>query len=304
MPLMGIEKLYVAQQLTDTSGGMTFSTPQYYKNVQELSIKPKTNNTKAYAENRIVDQATQFDSADISMSRYSMSSTERAFLLGQSLAGTGGSISADSDTPPFIALLYKAPIKVDGVMGYRYGVIYKAMFEPPDEDMKSLQGKPDLSEVPKISGTAQPTEWSFKDGDKTKHPWEYHIDTTDSNCPESIDTTWFNSVAIPSLTATSELALSSSTPTNNAVGITLDTKPALTFNNGIADYSNVLLYNITDGALVTNVMALDTTGKILTITPSANLVASKTYNIIVQGVKDIYGQSLATALVKFTTANT
>lgn len=304
MPLMGIEKLYVAKQLTDTSGGMTFSTPQYYKDVQELSLKPKTNNAKAYAENRLVDQATQFDSADISMSRYSMSSDERAFLLGQSLASTGGSISADSDTPPFIALLYKAPIKVNGVKGERYGVIFKCMFEPPDEDMKSLQGKPDLSEVPKMSATAQPTEWSFKDvNGKEKHPWEYHVDTTDPNCPEGIDDTWFNSVAIPSLTAISELKLSSSTPLANANAVILDTKPALTFSNAIADFSNVLLYNVTDEALVNNTMVLDTTGKILTITPSASLVAGKVYNIIVQGVKDAYGQLCAAQLIKFTTAS-
>lgn len=304
MPLMGIEKLYVAKQLTDTSGGMTFSTPQYYKDVQELSLKPKTNNAKAYAENRLVDQATQFDSADISMSRYSMSSAERAFLLGQSLASTGGSISADSDTPPFISLLYKAPIKVNGVRGERYGVIYKVMFEPPDEDLKSLQGKPDLSEVPKMSATAQPTEWSFKDADgKEKHPWEYHIDTTDPGCPENIDDTWFNSVSIPSLIAINALELSSSVPANNGTAIALDAKPVLTFNNAIADYSNILLMNNTDGILVPNAMALDTTGKILTITPNASLTASKAYNIIVQGIKDIYGQSCAAQLIKFTTAS-
>lgn len=304
MPLMGIEKLYVAKQLTDTAAGMTFTKPQYYKNVQELSIKPKTNNAKAYAENRLVDQATQFDSADISMSRYSMSSTERAFMLGQSLAATGGAISADSDTPPFLALLYKAPTKVDGIKGHRYGVIYKVMFEPPDEDMKSLQGKPDLSEVPKMSATAQPTEWFFTDEkDNEKHPWEFHIDTTDPGCPENIDDIWFESVTIPSLIAISALALSSSAPINNATAVALDTKPALNFNNSIADFSNVLLYNVTDGALVTNTMALDTAGKVLTITPSAKLTAGKVYNLIVQGVQDIYGQTLATALVKFTAAS-
>lgn len=303
MPLMGIEKLYAAKQTMDTATGMTFTTPQYFKNVQELSIKPKTNSAKAYAENRLVDQATQFDSADISMSRYDMSSAERAFVLGQSLTATGGTVSADSDTPPFIALLYKSPIKVNGVLGYRYGVIYKTMFEPPDEDMKSLEGKPDLSEVPKLSGTAQPTEWSFQDGNKTKHPWEYHVDTTDPNCPEDIDDWWFDSVAMPSLTAINALELSSSTPVDSATAIALNTKPTLTFNNGIADYSNVLLLNVTDGVLVPNTVELNDTGKILTITPSANLIVQKTYQIVVQGVKDVYGQSLGTQLIRFTTVD-
>ena len=135
MPIMGIEKLYVSKQLTDMPGGMTFTAPQYYNNVQEIDIKPKTNSAKAYAENRLVDQATLFDSADVAVSRYSMTSVERAFLLGQSLASTGGSISSSADVAPYITLLYKAPIKVNSIKGYRYGVIYKTMFTPPDENI-------------------------------------------------------------------------------------------------------------------------------------------------------------------------
>lgn len=304
MPLMGIEKYYVAQQLTDSAAGMSFTKPMYCKYVQEISLKPKTNNASAYAENRKVDQAVEFDSADISITLYQLTNAQRSFVLGQDLDQYGGAIGSQGDEAPWIASLYKAPIRVDGKDYYRYGVIYKTMFEPDDQDYKTKQGKPDFSQVPKISGSAQPTEWSYVNAKgKEKHPWEYHIDTNDPNCPDDIDSWWFNSVPIPSLTATSKLEVSSSTPANNATAVTLDTKPALTFNNAIADFSNVLLYNVTDGALVNNTMALDTTGKILTITPSANLTASKTYNIIVQGVKDIYGQSCAAQLIKFTTAS-
>lgn len=303
MPNCGIEKLYVAKMLTDASGAMTFTVPQYYKNVQELDIKPKVNTAKAYAENRMVDQATEFDSADLSVSRYSMSSAERAFLLGQTITADGGVVAANGDTAPYIALLYKAPIRVDGKKAYRYGVIYKSMFTPPDENLKGLEGKPDLSQVAKISGTAQSTDWSFKDAEgNEKHPWEYHIDTTDPNCPEDIDTTWFASVPIPSVTAVVDLAISISNPASNATGVAINTKPTVTFNNAIASYNNVLLMNVTDGTLVTSTMALDTTGKILTITPSANLVSAKTYNIILNGVTDVYGQLLATQIIKFTTA--
>ena len=302
MPIMGIEKLYVSKQLTDVSAGMTFTVPQYFKNVQELDIKPKTNSAKAYAENRLVDQATLFDSADLSVSRYSMTSAERSFLLGQSLASTGGSISSDADIAPYVTLLYKAPIKVDGVKGYRYGVIYKAMFTPPDENMKGLEGKPDLSQVPKIAGAAQPTEWSFLDGTNTTHPWEYHVDTTDPSCPANIDSTWFLSVAIPSIGALAALALSSSVPANNATAVVLTTKPVLTFNNSIADISGIAFVNITDGLLVSYTGTLDITGKILTITPSANLITAKVYNIILSGVTDAYGQILAAQIIKFTAA--
>lgn len=303
MPTIGIEKLYVAKNLTDTPTAMTFTTPKYYEDIQELDLKPKVNSNSAYAENRKVDQVTLFDSCDISMSRYAMSSAERAFLLGQSLASTGGSISSDADEAPYIALLYKTPIRVNGVSGYRYGVIYKVMFTPPDETMKGLAGKPDLSESAKLAGSAQASEWSFIDENgKSKHPWEYHVDTTDPGCPENIDSIWFNSVPIPSVTPVSALALSNSNPANNDTAVALDAKPVLTFNNAISNYDNILLMNITDGSLVTSSMTLDITGKILTVTPGANLVTGKVYNIILSGVTDVYGQTLATQVVKFTTA--
>lgn len=303
MPLMGIDKLYVAKCLTDTAAGMTFTVPQYYKDVQEIDIKPKVNSASAYAENRKIDQATLFDSADISISRYAMSNTERAFLLGQAKASTGGTVSSDADVAPYIAILYKAPIKVDNSLGFRYGVIYKTMFNPPDETYKGLEGKPDLSQVAKIDGSAQPTEWSFIDADGSeKHPWEYHVDTTDPDCPADIDSTWFNSVAIPSITAVSALALSNSLPANNATGVAATVKPALTFNNAIADFSSIVFMNVTSGVLVANTMALDSTGKVLTITPTSNLTSADVYNIILTGVKDAYGQVLSQQIIKFTVA--
>lgn len=298
MPRVGIKKLYVAKMLTDTAAGMTFDTPVYFKDVQRLGIKPKTNTDKAYAENRMVDQATEFDSADVDFDRYSMSSTERALILGQTIAANGGIIASQGDQPPFIAVLYKAPIRVNNSVQNRYGVIYKSIFTPGDEEMKGLEGKPDLSQNDKVSGVAQPTEWSYLDAEnKEKHPWEYHIDTA-----EDLDDTWFAAVQIPSVSAVSALALSSSLPANNATGVAASTKPTLTFNNAIAKYGDVLLLNVTDSALVANTMALDNTNKILTITPTANLLTGKTYNIVLNGVTDIYGQVLATQIIKFTVA--
>jgi phi13 family phage major tail protein len=298
MPTVGIEKLYVAKLNSDTVQGLSYTTPQYFDNVQRLGIKPKTNTEKAYAENRIVDQVSEFDSADVEFDRYSMSTNERAFILGQTISANGGVVASQGDEPPFIALLYKAPIRLNGAKAYRYGVIYKALFTPPDEEMKGLEGKPDLSQTPKISGTAQSTAWSFKDSNgKSKHPWEYHIDTTNN-----LDDTWFAAVPIPSVSTYTALSLASSIPATNATGITAATTPSLTFSNAISYFGDILLLNATDGSLVANTMALDDSKKILTITPNSALVSGKVYNVVVSGVTDIYGQVLPGQIVKFTTA--
>lgn len=102
--------------------------------------------------------------------------------------------------------------------------------------------------------------------------------------------------------APAAISLSSSNPANNAVGVATTVKPALTFNNALSSYISIVLLNETDNALVANTMALDATNKILTITPGANLVTGKTYDIILTGITDIYGQELAQQIIKFTVA--
>lgn len=305
MPTCGVEKLYMARLISDTSAGLIYDKPRYFKNIQELDIKPKVNNAKAYAENRLVDQENMFDSSELSINRYAMTSDENAYILGKDKAANGGAISSLGDEAPFVAVLYKAPIRTnDKQKAYRYGVIYSAIFQEPDSTMKALEGKPDLSQVPKISGTAQATEWCYKDTNgNEKHPWEWHVDTTDPGCPEDIDTKFFDAVMLPSIANVSELALSSSTPAANATNVAVDIKPALTFNNQIADFSGIILLNESDNTIVTATESIEQTGKIITVAPSANLTAGKTYDIILNDIKDIYGQKLASEIIKFTTVS-
>lgn len=103
-------------------------------------------------------------------------------------------------------------------------------------------------------------------------------------------------------TASDPLALSSSNPANNAASVTTDTHPALTFNNAIASYSGVVLLDETDNTITSATMSLDATRKILTIVPTAALVTAKTYDIILSGVTDVFGQVLAQQIIKFTVA--
>lgn len=294
MPICGIEKLYVAKQLTDTSVGMTYETPQYYKDVQQLDIKPKTNTSPGYAGNRLIDQATMFDSSDIAVNRYSMSSAERAYVLGQTIAADGGVVGALGDEPPFIALLYKAPIRVDGKVYYRYGVIYKVLFMPPDDSMKGLEGKPDLSQVPKLSGTAQPTEWNFKDGNTEKHPWEYHVDTCDPNCPADIDSTWFTSVKVPG--ADTVVPTVATVPVDGASGVAVGADVVFTFSKAI-DINTMIDSNIflmkADGTPVVSTLSVNAANTVVTLNPDADITAGDYVAICTKNVKSATGLALA-----------
>lgn len=184
MPLTGIEKLYVSTNTKDDASGLTYGIPEYYEGVKEINIKPKQNTEKLYAENKLWDQATTFDSADVEINLTDLSSAQRAKILGQTLAAEGGVYASDTDAAPYVAVLYKANIRG----GFRYGVIYKGAFGLPDEDIKGQEGKVAF-QTPKITATFQPTIHNGM--------WEYHVDTTDSNCPADIDSTWFTEVTIP-----------------------------------------------------------------------------------------------------------
>lgn len=292
----GIKKLYVAPLTKDDSTGLTYSAPIYHKGVQSLGIKPKYNQEPLYGEGQIEDIGTVFQQADIDFARSSLTSAERAYILGQTTIATGGVSAGSGDEPPFVAILYKANI----LGGYRYGVIYKSIFKAPDEDLKQQEGKTAYS-IPTISGMAIPTDWSYTDSNsKVKNPWEYHVDTTDTNCPVDIDSTWFTNVTLPTVGAISAVSVAS-VPANNATAVVATAKPALTFNNAIA-YEAVTLVKLSDSSVVACTKEFDATGKILTITPTSSLTSAGVYNIVIAGVKDIYNQALATSVIKFTVA--
>lgn len=97
----------------------------------------------------------------------------------------------------------------------------------------------------------------------------------------------------------STLEMSSILPANNATNVTLTSNITLTFNNAISSH-NIFLVNDTDDTNVAASITLDATKKIITIDPTSSFTASKKYAVVIAGVKDIYGQSLANSISYFT----
>lgn len=100
-------------------------------------------------------------------------------------------------------------------------------------------------------------------------------------------------------TAIDAVAVSSIVPADAATAISRTSTIVITFNNKIA--SEAVSVIASTGTLVAAAKAFDTTGKILTITPSASLTASTKYLVSISGVIDIYNQSLVSVVKSFTT---
>ena len=297
MPITGIENLYYAKQTVDTLNTLTYGTPIYMPGVKELGIKPKQNTEKSYAENKLWDQMTVFDSAEVSISIQDLTSAQRADLLGQNTAAEGGVFATDGDEAPYVALLYKATIRG----GYRYGVIYKGQFTLPDDSMKGQEGKPDF-QTPSIKATFQPTIYAMMVGSNQKSPWEYHVDTTDPNCPEDIDSTWFKTVKIPG--ADTSVPTVATIPADGDSEVTPDTNVVFTFSGAIdpttVKDSDIFLMKV-DGTIVSASLSINTAKTVVTLDPADSLVTGSYVAVCTKNVRTISGVPLASnVIVNFT----
>ena len=294
MSVVGLEKLYIAPLTNDSSTSLTYGTPVYYPGVQEIGIKPKQNTEKQYAENILWDQATAFDSADVDIAQADLTSAQRAALLGQTIASAGGVYAKGSDVPPYVALLYKANLSGGG---YRYGVLYKGAFNLPEDSMKTQEGKPTF-QAPKLTAIFQPAQYNSM--------WEYHVDTTDPNCPVDIADTWFTAVVIADADTTPPTV--TTVPLDAATGVAVDANMVWTFNEAIdpakVTAANFFLVKATDGTIVAGALSIDATNKIVTLNPTSNMSASTAHiAIATTNVTDIAGNALAAAsITNFTTA--
>lgn len=100
--------------------------------------------------------------------------------------------------------------------------------------------------------------------------------------------------------APSAIALSTSLPADAATAVVVSANVVLTFNNKILKESIVLM--TAAGVLVPFAKTWDATGKIMTIDPTTNLAAATVFLVVVNTVVDVYSQTLATVVRKFTTA--
>lgn len=89
-------------------------------------------------------------------------------------------------------------------------------------------------------------------------------------------------------------------PADDATAIGVSDNIVLTFNNKVNKES--ILVTSSTGTLINVSKTWDVTGKILTINPASDLAAATMYLVNLVGVVDIYNQSLAPAVINFTTA--
>lgn len=180
VPVVGLEKFYVAKITKDDSTGATFDVPKYLEGIKEIGIKPKITTDEFYAENKLWLSESTLANVDIEINITDLSAQDEAYLLGHKLSAEGGVIYSDDDRAPEVAILFKAN---KGNGKGRYVTIYRGSFQISDEDYKGKEGKSNFQSK-KLKATFSPLHFNGM--------WKYKLDEEQGASDD-----FFKSVVIP-----------------------------------------------------------------------------------------------------------
>lgn len=193
--------------------------------------------------------------------------------------------------------------------GYKLHMIYGAMAAPSEKGYKSINDSPEaitfswaVTTTPVSVVGFKPTASFIVESNK--------VDATKLAALELIlyGTTGVEPrlplpdeiVSIFAGAAPAALSLTTSVPADAATAVVNSANIVLTFNNKI--YEETITMASSAGVLVPFTKSWDATGKIMTIDPVSNLAAATMYLVTISGAVDIYNQTLAPIVRKFTTA--
>jgi phi13 family phage major tail protein len=296
--LIGCDSMHSAPVTSDTATAYVSGANSYLAPVAEIQHDTKIDTAMRYYDNKIKYVTITEGNTEVKVTISGVPCTLAAILTGKPYDSTKGIFidTGDASNTPWRTLSGRMDL---GDGGYRYFQYLKGKFALGAQKAKTREDKTTINTVD-LTFSAVTTEFAFVMPDATvKGIKGLFADTTDAAFDP---TNWFTQVQTPStVNPPAAILLSSSVPANNATAVVATVKPALTFNNVIAEDA-VTLVKTLDNSVVPVTKAYDVTGKILTITPTASLTSAGVYDIIVAGVKDIYGQTLASSVIKFTVA--
>ena len=282
----GVEKAYYAILKED---GVTpkYGTVHYLPGLREISVAAKEEQATIYAENRLYDSENSLGEIEVTLDFASIDTADYAALFGKKIAKNGGIIESSSDQPPYIVLMVEKTLS-GGVKEYL--TLFKGKLAIPEDKAKTKEGKTEYQTM-SLNGIFMPLDNGI---------WKHSVKTTDEGFNAKTHAeSWGKTVLLPSTEAVEKLTVTGD-PEDNATGVAKNKTITLTFNNPITQYTVSLLKN--DFTVVDSNISINEANKVITIDTKADLAGSTKYAVMVNGVKDIYGQVLENSIIDFTTA--
>jgi len=292
--LIGLDKFYYSLLNSDTTAGISYQTPVPLKGAITVSYNPNSVVSTLFADDGAYDTAESMGEIELEVGIADISQTDYAALMGHTIAG-GVMSELVTDQPVDCAFGFRAK-RSNG--GYSYYWFLKGKFNKPSMDHQTKADK--LSwQTPKFSwkGVARVYDSRFK--------YSTRDDATDYTA--ATGTAWFSSVYGTTADTTAP-TFSSSIPSANSTSATQTTNITITFSEAILSSTvtagNFTIICGTAATTVSAALSLSTGQETVTLTISAILTASTSYNVILgTGIKDYAGNSLSSAQTfRFTTS--
>jgi len=290
--LKGVDKLYYALVTQDDASAYAAGTPVVLAPLKAAVQSPKVNTKTDYYDNQPMFNLTGEGETKIKLDVTQLPLSVQAALLGKEYDSTNDSLYDNGGTAPYVAIGFRAK-NSDGT--YTYVWYLKGNFAPYEEEANTETDSPEPKGV-SLEYTAI----------NTVKTWALSASVTGSikrrvSRKAADGATWFDSVQIPEYSAPSALTCTPS-PIDGATGQSTTVAITLTFNNALAGgniENGVSLVRVDTGAQIAITRSLNAARTVLTLGHSA-LTATKQYFIVVPGIKDVFGQSLADAVYDFT----
>jgi phi13 family phage major tail protein len=289
----GVDKLYYALVDQDDADAYAAGSPVALAPMKVAAQTPATNSKTEYYDNQPMFNLSAEGETKIKLEIAALPLDLEAAILGKAYDAVNESIYDGGATPPNIALGFRAE-NSDGT--YTLFWFLKGTFVPFAEEANSKTNAPDPKGLT-LEYTAVTTVHQFTVGPGLVKPVKRRKSRKQADVA-----TWFDNVQVPEYSAPSALTCTPS-PVDGAAAQNTSVAITLTFNNPLtadAEKGIGLLRDDTMAAIAVT-RSLNAARTVVTLT-HPTLTAAKTYLITVNGVRDVYGQSLVDTVYDFATA--
>jgi phi13 family phage major tail protein len=292
---VGVRDLYYALVTQDDDSAYAADTPAYFAPAMSVKVTPASNSVTQYADDGPFDTMTSEGETKIEMDVTAIPMEIRAAILGKVYDAATGRLMDNGGNPPDIALSFRT-IKSNG--SYLYIQYLKGKFTAPNRESSTKSDTPDPKPTT-ITFTAVKTIYQFTVGSVTDG---FKGVEGDEDATNFSGTNWFAAVQTPVAGSPSAITCTPS-PADAATGVVVSANITLTFNNALAgNAERGIILTTAAGVPKACDRTISSNRKVVTLNPTTDMAASTDYLVIVPGVTDIYGQTLADAVYNFQTA--
>lgn len=288
---IGVRNPYVAIMNNPDVDEKDYATPVKLAKAVALKLSPKVNSATLYADDGPAETASVIGEIDVELETDKLTTDKQALILGNKKDSNGVLISSTDDTPPYLALGFQIPT----TGGDKFTWLYKGKFEQMDEDLKTQGEKIDY-QTPKIKATFLKRACDNR--------WKSSVVEGDPGVPQSVIDNWFKAVyeGAADLSALAVTVI----PADKATAVLATSNITFTFNRAIkADTVNAMAAFLmkADGSTIATTISVDSTNKVVTLHPTANLASGTYIAVCTTGIKDISNLSLVqNSITTFTVA--